>query len=84
MRFFRSNRRRTEQAGPGINFLKYKLPDNVLYVNCPLTRPYCETKKAKAQREKLVGLAQADKRDVPLRWNPRREEKDFGLQKQGL
>src|SRR4030095_14119794 len=41
---------------------QYKLSDNVLYVNCALTRPYCETKKAKAQRERLVGLAQADKR----------------------
>jgi hypothetical protein len=49
-------------GGPGSNFLKYKLPDNVLYVNSSLTRPYFETKKAKAQRERLVGLAPGGQR----------------------
>jgi hypothetical protein len=36
----------------------------VLYVNFSLTRPYCETKKAKAQRERLVGLARWTEEDL--------------------
>jgi hypothetical protein len=43
-------------------FSQYKLADNVLYVNSSLTRAYFETKKAKAQRERLVGLARSGQR----------------------
>jgi hypothetical protein len=39
-----------------ISFLKYKLSDNVLYLNFS-NSTYCEAKKAKPQRETLVGLA---------------------------
>jgi hypothetical protein len=47
-----------------INFLKYKLTDNVLYVNSSLTRPIVKQKRRKLKEKDWLDWPEADKGDV--------------------
>jgi hypothetical protein len=79
IRFFRPNRHPDRIGWTRINFLKYKLSDNVLYVDFSLTRSYCETKKRKLKEKDWSGERKRTKGDVRLPFGLSREEKDVGL-----
>jgi hypothetical protein len=85
IRFFRPNRAGQSTLDPD-QLSQYKLSDNLLYVNSSLTRPYFETKRRKLQeKDWLVGFSPKRKKGTFSRLGDfRSEDKDVGLQKQGL
>jgi hypothetical protein len=57
IRVFMSDRRRTGQAGPGDQLSQIQAIQQCAVRQFFSNSTYFETKKAKAQRERLVGLA---------------------------